>query len=78
MIFLKTLLTLETSHDFQDSGKNGILAGFVLGLCILLLGFFQTLFLAVCMAAGGYLGKRMDDGDRIFEGFRNFFRRNKE
>ncbi len=70
--FLNFLLTGDTCK------KLGILAGFVLGLCILLLGFFQTLFLAVCMAAGGYLGKRMDDGDRIFEGFRNIFRRNKQ
>ncbi len=56
--------------------KLGILAGFIIGLCILLLGFFQTLFLAACMVAGGYLGWRMDNGDRFFESFRNIFRKN--
>ena len=43
---------------------------------LLLLGFFQTLFLAACMVAGGYLGWRMDNGDRFFESFRNIFRKN--
>ena len=48
------------------SGKivGGIL-GFLLGLFILMLGFFQTLFLLFCIMAGYIIGKRIDEKEDL-------------
>ena len=54
---------------WQDhNGKIiGVLVGFVIGILILTFGFFQTLFVALCAAAGYVVGKRIDQKEDIME-----------
>lgn len=48
------------------SGKlAGGLLGFLLGMFILWLGFFQTLFLLLCVTVGYVIGKRIDEKEDI-------------
>ena len=58
----------------------GMLIGFVLGAMVLLFGFFNTLFLVICIGAGLYVGRKLDNGegddlfkilDRLPERFRH-------
>lgn len=50
------------------SGKIiGIVAGFVVGLMIIAIGFFQALFVLVCMIIGYIIGKRIDDKEDLME-----------
>lgn len=50
------------------SGKiTGVLIGFVLGLLILIIGFFQALFVLFCMVIGYFIGKRIDDKEDLME-----------
>ncbi|WP_288183680.1 DUF2273 domain-containing protein [uncultured Sporomusa sp.] len=52
----------------NHSGKMiGVLVGFVIGILILTFGFFQTLFVALCAAAGYVVGKRIDQKEDIME-----------
>ena len=41
----------------------GMLTGLLIGAMILLLGFFDTLFLLVCIGAGLYVGMKLDKGE---------------
>lgn len=50
------------------SGKiSGVGMGFFLGLLILFLGFFQTMFLLLCMCLGYYLGNKIDENEDLTE-----------
>ena len=50
------------------SGKIlGILTGFVGGLMIIAIGFFQALFVLVCMIVGYIIGKRIDEKEDLLE-----------
>jgi uncharacterized membrane protein len=50
------------------SGKIiGIVIGFVLGLMIIAIGFFQALFILICMIIGYVVGKRIDDKEDLME-----------
>lgn len=50
------------------SGKIlGLAAGFILGIFIILFGFFRTLFVVICMIAGYIIGKRMDEKEDILD-----------
>ena len=50
------------------SGKiMGVLIGFVLGLLILAIGFFQAQFVLICMIVGYVIGKRIDDKEDLME-----------
>jgi uncharacterized membrane protein len=50
------------------SGKiTGVLIGFVLGLLILIIGFFQALFVMFCMVVGYFIGKRIDDKEDLMD-----------
>lgn len=50
------------------SGKIiGIVAGFVVGLMIIAIGFFQAMFVLVCMIVGYVVGKRIDDKEDLME-----------
>ena len=52
----------------QHSGKIiGLTAGFVIGVLILLFGFFRTLFVLLCMIAGYIVGKRIDEKEDIMD-----------
>jgi uncharacterized membrane protein len=52
----------------QHSGKIvGVGLGFVLGILIIIFGFFQTLFVMFCVVAGFVIGKRIDEKEDILE-----------
>ncbi|MDH7576224.1 MAG: DUF2273 domain-containing protein [Bacillota bacterium] len=40
----------------------GIFFGLVVGLLIILFGFWKTIFVVLCVLIGYFLGKRFDDG----------------
>ena len=44
---------------------NGSLAGFVIAISVIYVGFFQTLFIAICVFIGYYIGKQLQK-DRNF------------
>ena len=50
------------------SGKIvGIATGFILGILIITIGFFSTLFVLICTVAGFVIGKRIDQKEDIME-----------
>lgn len=52
----------------NHSGKIvGVLVGFFLGVLIILLGFFQTLFVLLCVIAGFIVGKRIDEKEDLMD-----------
>lgn len=45
----------------------GSLFGLVIGAMFLILGFFQTIFLLICITAGYLLGKRIDNKEDLMD-----------
>lgn len=46
----------------KHRGKiTGIILGLVFGWLVIVYGFWKTLFIAVCVGLGYYLGKRADE-----------------
>ncbi len=41
----------------------GVIGGLGIGLLVITLGFWRTLFLAACVFVGYQVGKRADDGE---------------
>jgi len=60
---------LENFTEFylaHRGGINGAVIGFIIGLAILIFGFFTILFLSLCAGIGYYIGKRLhEDKDYI-------------
>ncbi|MCX7843262.1 MAG: DUF2273 domain-containing protein [Clostridia bacterium] len=53
-------------YNLHRGGINGALVGFAAATVILLIGIFKTLFLAICIGTGYYVGKRLsEDKDYI-------------
>ncbi|MDP4092054.1 MAG: DUF2273 domain-containing protein [Bacillota bacterium] len=53
-------------YNSHRGGINGALVGLVIAVAFLLLGFFRTLFIAICVGIGYYIGKRIyEDKDYI-------------
>ena len=52
----------------------GILLGLTFGLLVILIGFLQTIFVAVCIYAGYIIGKRVDDNESIKEVMEHIFK----
>lgn len=50
------LLEFYVSHR---GGVNGAAIGFAAAVFILIVGFFETLFIAICSGLGYYVGKRL-------------------
>ncbi len=46
---------------------TGIGLGFLIGVLILAIGFFKTLFLAVCVGIGAFLGTKNKLRKKLFE-----------
>jgi uncharacterized membrane protein len=40
---------------------NGALGGLIISVAILLIGFLKTIFIAICVLAGYYIGKKISD-----------------
>lgn len=52
----------------NHSGKIvGVFVGFLTGVLIILLGFFQTLFVLLCVIAGYVVGKRIDEKEDLMD-----------
>lgn len=51
----------------------GTLLGFVLGLLVVLLGFWKTLVLFAFVILGFILGKRQDEHKKLFDWLNRFF-----
>lgn len=49
-------------HGGKIIGCGG---GFIAGILILLLGFFQTLFVSLCIVIGYIIGKRIDEKEDL-------------
>ncbi len=52
----------DTLKKFYDSHRGEVIGAMVGGFCsvaVLLIGIFNTLFIAVCTTAGYYLGKKL-------------------
>jgi len=45
----------------------GSLFGLTIGAMFLILGFFQTIFLLICITAGYLLGKRIDNKEDLMD-----------
>lgn len=57
-------MNMGSFMDFYNShkgGVNGALIGLLIGVSILLFGFFRMLFIALCIGIGYYIGKRLND-----------------
>lgn len=46
---------------------NGALIGLVIAICVLVIGFFQTLFIAICVLLGYYIGKKISKDKNYFK-----------
>ncbi len=58
----------------QHPGKViGLLAGLILGLIVVLLGFWRTLIIMLFAGAGFYLGKRRDEHKDFSQFLQTFF-----
>lgn len=56
MMNKEKLLEFYRSHYGEI---NGALIGFIFAVCILVIGFFQTVFIAICVLIGYYIGKKI-------------------
>jgi uncharacterized membrane protein len=58
------LLLEEAWHNHR--GKLvGTILGIIIGISILLFGFFKTLFIMICGLIGLFVGKRVDEKDDL-------------
>ena len=52
----------------HHSGKIvGIIFGFLIGILVITFGFFQTLFVLLCIIAGYIVGKKIDEKEDIMD-----------
>lgn len=52
----------------QHSGKiTGLVFGMLVGIFILIFGFFRTMFVMLCMISGYIVGKRIDEKEDIMD-----------
>lgn len=57
----------------EHKGKAiGISLGLVFGLLTVLIGFWKTFFVTICIILGYIIGKKFDDNDRIKETVNKF------
>jgi uncharacterized membrane protein len=60
------LLLEEAWHNHR--GKLvGTILGIIIGISILLFGFFKTLFIMICGLIGLFVGKRVDEKDDLMD-----------
>lgn len=64
----KEVLSLILKYIKSNRGKSiGIVLGFLVALLVLIIGFFKTFFIAICIVAGYTIGKKIDEGENIKE-----------
>ncbi|TDT61944.1 DUF2273 domain-containing protein [Fonticella tunisiensis] len=53
---------------YNNKGKViGSAIGFILAILAIIIGFFKTLFIAMCVLVGYYVGKKVDNKESIIE-----------
>jgi len=52
----------------------GILLGLIFGLLVIIIGFLQTIFVALCIYIGYIIGKRVDENENIREIMEHIFK----
>lgn len=60
----------EIIADIWKNYRGRVLCSFVglsVGVLVLWLGFFQAMFLIICVAAGFFLGHKLDNNEDILE-----------
>jgi uncharacterized membrane protein len=58
--------------EFFNENRGAILgssAGFIIAIVVLFMGFFQALFLFICVGVGYYLGKRFPEDKEHIKNF---------
>jgi uncharacterized membrane protein len=70
---LEMFLQLISRHKGKTTG---ITLGFLFGIFTVILGFWKTFFIALCITVGFFLGKRFDENDH-FKDIMNKFLNNK-
>lgn len=58
--------TLEI-FETHRTRKIGFVIGIIVGITILLFGFFNTFFALLCGLAGLYIGAKFDNGDELID-----------
>ena len=64
----KILNAISEFFKSKSGGAKGALIGLVVALLIIFLGLIKTIFIAICVGIGYYIGK-------CFEADKNFFRK---
>lgn len=58
----------EGMYTFIKSNKGkliGVLAGLLFGILVLVVGFWRSLFLAICIGIGYFIGSVYDGGNKL-------------
>lgn len=58
---------LEEIWQLHSGKIVGVAGGFTLGVLIITFGFFQTIFVLLCVIAGYIVGKRIDEKEDIMD-----------
>jgi uncharacterized membrane protein len=52
----------------ENEGKVlGVVIGLFVGILVLWIGFFKSMFIVICVLLGYYIGKKKDNKESIFE-----------
>lgn len=64
---------MDWKSIFLDLWENhrgrmiGLLAGLIVGILFLTLGFFKTIFLLLCIGFGFFIGDKIDNQEDLFK-----------
>ena len=51
----------------QGAGRIGMILGVLIGIAVLVFGFWKTVFVLLCGGIGLYLGTRVESGEDLVE-----------
>lgn len=54
-------------YSKNRGGINGALSGFLFSAFILIFGFFKSVFIALCVGLGYYIGKRLSNDKKYIK-----------
>lgn len=60
----------EIINDLWENSRwrvIGVVAGLIVGLLFLFLGFFQTIFLLICVGLGFFIGNKLDKKEDLMD-----------
>lgn len=64
---------LSELWEYHRGKTVGVVVGLIFGLMVVFFGFFQAVFISLCMLAGYFVGRRIDENigfhdvvDRLF------------